>query len=79
MSPAHGGPLLFREVNVGDLTSCVHAGVCTPSYRKPSRTAQHHGQRLFQYALDGKAPGLHGPPAEGTAVVRDIQADTLET
>ena len=58
------------------LAAGVHAGVGAAGHGDPDRAADQQGQGLLQDALDGAQARLDGPPAEGPAVVRQIQPDT---
>ena len=69
-------PLGFGEVQVDHLAAGVHAGVGPAGDGHPHLAPDQQRQCLFQHSLDCPEAGLHGPPAERSAVVRQIQSDT---
>ena len=69
-------PLRLAQVQVDHLAAGVHPGVGAAGNGDPDGPADQQREGLLQDALDGAQAGLHGPPAERAAVVRQIQPDT---
>ncbi len=69
-------PFGLGQVQVHHLSARVHAGVGAAGHRDPHRPADQQGEGLLEHALDRTASRLQRPPAEGSAVVRQVQPDT---
>ncbi len=73
---AQGGPLRRIQVDVGDLTAGVDAGVGPAGHREADVAPEKQLKPGFDGSLNGRQTGLDGPSREGTAVVRKIDPDT---
>lgn len=70
------GPGVRIDIDMGHGAACVHPGIRAAGDGQPWRGVgtQHSGQARGEFTLDRAPAGLSSPPAEGGAVVGEIEA-----
>ena len=67
---------VHRNVEMGDLTGGVHAGVRAPGRAQPHRGPEHRRERLVEQAGHRTLTCLRGPAGEIRSVISDIEPKT---